>query len=201
MRRQTRPWQPWATEWGSGHLFTPLPLSWPYRHLPLPGPARPGRGKFLGGWPTAEQKPLPTALASPLPPWLLQLLQTTNNSPMNSKPQQIKMQSTKKGPLTKREEGGPSGGPAVGAPPPGDEACSLGAAQPAASSSLQLQVSVLLGWAWASGHLQGAGPERVTPGCGGNGRALVSRYWRPSHRRCFPQLLGVSHNSWHVRTM
>lgn len=70
---------------------------------------------------------------------ITKLLQTTNNSPMNSKPQQIKMQSTKKGPLTKREEGGPSGGPAVGAPPPGDEACSLGAAQPAASSSLQLQ--------------------------------------------------------------
>ncbi|EQB77192.1 GTP binding protein 1 isoform 1-like protein [Camelus ferus] len=70
---------------------------------------------------------------------ITKLLQTTNNSPMNSKPQQIKMQSTKKGPLSKREEGGPSGGPAVGAPPPGDEACSLGAAQPAASSSLQSQ--------------------------------------------------------------
>ncbi|XP_033260972.1 GTP-binding protein 1 isoform X4 [Orcinus orca] len=70
---------------------------------------------------------------------LKKLLQTTNNSPMNSKPQQIKMQSTKKGPLPKREEGGPSGGPAVGAPPTGDEACSLAAAQPAASGSLQPQ--------------------------------------------------------------
>ncbi|XP_027447748.1 GTP-binding protein 1 isoform X3 [Zalophus californianus] len=71
---------------------------------------------------------------------ITKLLQTTNNSPMNSKPQQIKMQSTKKGPLTKREEGGPSGGPAVGAPPTGDEACSLGAVQPALSSSLQPQL-------------------------------------------------------------
>nr|XP_030711799.1 GTP-binding protein 1 isoform X4 [Globicephala melas] len=70
---------------------------------------------------------------------LKKLLQTTNNSPMNSKPQQIKMQSTKKGPLPKREEGGPSGGPAVGAPPTGDEACSVAAAQPAASGSLQPQ--------------------------------------------------------------
>nr|KAF6368605.1 GTP binding protein 1 [Myotis myotis] len=68
---------------------------------------------------------------------ITKLLQTTNNSPMNSKPQQIKMQSTKKGPLTKREDGGPPGGPAVGVPPPGDEAGSLGAAQSAASSSLQ----------------------------------------------------------------
>ncbi|XP_007189128.1 GTP-binding protein 1 isoform X1 [Balaenoptera acutorostrata] len=70
---------------------------------------------------------------------ITKLLQTTNNSPMNSKPQQIKMQSTKKGPLPKREEGGPSGGPAVGAPPTGDEACSLAAAQPAASGGLQPQ--------------------------------------------------------------
>ncbi|XP_073940606.1 GTP-binding protein 1 isoform X2 [Castor canadensis] len=68
---------------------------------------------------------------------ITKLLQTTNNSPMNSKPQQIKMQSTKKGSLTKREEGGPPGGPVVGAPPPGDEASSLGAGQSASSSSLQ----------------------------------------------------------------
>lgn len=60
---------------------------------------------------------------------------------MNSKPQQIKMQSTKKGPLTKREEGGPSGGLAVGAALPGDEASSPGPGQPAAPSSLQPQVS------------------------------------------------------------
>ncbi|KAG8511166.1 GTP-binding protein 1 [Galemys pyrenaicus] len=72
---------------------------------------------------------------------ITKLLQTTNNSPMNSKPQQIKMQSTKKGPLTKREDGGPSGGPAGGAPPPGEESCSLGTAQPAASSSLQAQLT------------------------------------------------------------
>uniref|UniRef100_A0A8C2SK76 GTP-binding protein 1 n=1 Tax=Capra hircus TaxID=9925 RepID=A0A8C2SK76_CAPHI len=70
---------------------------------------------------------------------ITKLLQTTNNSPMNSKPQQIKMQSTKKGPPPKREEGAPSGGPTVGGPPPGDEACSLGATQLAASSSLQPQ--------------------------------------------------------------
>ncbi|XP_039319206.1 GTP-binding protein 1 isoform X2 [Saimiri boliviensis] len=73
---------------------------------------------------------------------ITKLLQTTNNSPMNSKPQQIKMQSTKKGPLVKRDEGGPSGGPAVGAPPLGDEASSLGAGQPAASSNLQPQPQV-----------------------------------------------------------
>ncbi|XP_011352701.1 GTP-binding protein 1 [Pteropus vampyrus] len=68
---------------------------------------------------------------------ITKLLQTTNNSPMNSKPQQIKMQSTKKGPLSKREDGGLSGGSAVGVPPPGDEGCSLGAAPSAAPSSLQ----------------------------------------------------------------
>uniref|UniRef100_G1U6D0 GTP-binding protein 1 n=1 Tax=Oryctolagus cuniculus TaxID=9986 RepID=G1U6D0_RABIT len=60
---------------------------------------------------------------------ITKLLQTTNNSPMNSKPPQIKMQSTKRGPLTKREEGGPSGGPAAGAPLPGDEAAPPGASQ------------------------------------------------------------------------
>uniref|UniRef100_G3UDZ3 GTP-binding protein 1 n=1 Tax=Loxodonta africana TaxID=9785 RepID=G3UDZ3_LOXAF len=70
---------------------------------------------------------------------ITKLLQTTNNSPMNSKPQQIKMQSTKKGPLSRREEGGPAGGPSVGVPPPGDTATSLGAAQPSAAGSLQPQ--------------------------------------------------------------
>lgn len=73
--------------------------------------------------------------------WSPQLLQTTNNSPMNSKPQQIKMQSTKKGPLSKREEGGPSGVAAAGAPAAGDEASSLGSAQASTSSGLQPQVS------------------------------------------------------------
>nr|XP_045008542.1 GTP-binding protein 1 isoform X2 [Jaculus jaculus] len=70
---------------------------------------------------------------------ITKLLQTTNNSPMNSKPQQIKMQSTKKGPLTKREEGGPAGGLAGGPPPPGDEASSSGTGQAAASGGLQPQ--------------------------------------------------------------
>ncbi|KAM6162460.1 GTP-binding protein 1 isoform 2-T2 [Erethizon dorsatum] len=70
---------------------------------------------------------------------ITKLLQTTNNSPMNSKPQQIKMQSTKKGPLSKREEGGQSGGPAAGAASPGDEALSLGAGQLSVSSGLQPQ--------------------------------------------------------------
>lgn len=60
---------------------------------------------------------------------------------MNSKPQQIKMQSTKKGPLSKREEGGPSGVPAAGPPSTGDEASSLGTTQAATSSGLQPQVS------------------------------------------------------------
>lgn len=70
---------------------------------------------------------------------ITKLLQTTNNSPMNSKPQQIKMQSTKKGPLSKREEGGPCGVPAAGGPPTGDEASSLGTAQAASTSGLQPQ--------------------------------------------------------------
>ncbi|XP_053545412.1 GTP-binding protein 1 [Bombina bombina] len=35
---------------------------------------------------------------------ITKLLQSTNNLPMNSKPQQVKMQSTKKGPLTKKDE-------------------------------------------------------------------------------------------------
>ncbi|EGW01685.1 GTP-binding protein 1 [Cricetulus griseus] len=70
---------------------------------------------------------------------ITKLLQTTNNSPMNSKPQQIKMQSTKKGPPSKREEGGPPGVPAAGVTPTGDEASSLGTTQAATCSSLQPQ--------------------------------------------------------------
>ncbi|KAK7804242.1 hypothetical protein U0070_019366 [Myodes glareolus] len=70
---------------------------------------------------------------------ITKLLQTTNNSPMNSKPQQIKMQSTKKGPLSKREEGGPSGTPVAGGPSAGEEASSLGTTQAATSSGLQPQ--------------------------------------------------------------
>ncbi|XP_027728739.1 GTP-binding protein 1 [Vombatus ursinus] len=69
---------------------------------------------------------------------ITKLLQTTNNSPMNAKPQQIKMQSTKKGPLTKRDDGGPPGGLAAGGPP-GEEAPLPGAAQPTPSSVLQPQ--------------------------------------------------------------
>uniref|UniRef100_A0A8B9UJ68 GTP-binding protein 1 n=1 Tax=Anas zonorhyncha TaxID=75864 RepID=A0A8B9UJ68_9AVES len=61
---------------------------------------------------------------------ITKLLQTTNNSPMNSKPQQIKMQSTKKGAVTKREEGVPPLGMAAGGPPAGDEAPSTAAAPP-----------------------------------------------------------------------
>lgn len=102
------------------------------------GPARPGSEKSLTGRGSRQPSRCHCLHLQPLcSPWLVQLLQTTNNSPMNSKPQQIKMQSTKKGPLTKREDGGPSGGPAVGVPPPGDETCSLGAAQSSASLSLQ----------------------------------------------------------------
>lgn len=51
------------------------------------------------------------------------------------------MQSTKKGPLSKREEGGPSGTPAAGGPSAGEEASSLGTTQAATSSGLQPQVS------------------------------------------------------------
>ncbi|XP_067998560.1 GTP-binding protein 1 isoform X2 [Melanerpes formicivorus] len=58
---------------------------------------------------------------------ITKLLQTTNNSPMNSKPQQIKMQSTKKGAVTKREDGVPPAGTAAGGPPVGDEAPSTSA--------------------------------------------------------------------------
>lgn len=49
---------------------------------------------------------------------------------MNSKPQQIKMQSTKKGAVTKREDGVPPVGMAAGGPPAGDEAPSTAAAPP-----------------------------------------------------------------------
>ncbi|XP_070109733.1 GTP-binding protein 1 isoform X3 [Equus caballus] len=99
---------------------------------------------------------------------ITKLLQTTNNSPVNSKPQQIKMQSTKKGPLTKREDGGSAGGPAVGAPPPGDEACSLGAAQPATSSSLQPQPKPSSGGRRRGGqrHKVKSQGACVTPGSG-----------------------------------
>lgn len=61
---------------------------------------------------------------------ITKLLQTTNNSPMNSKPQQIKMQSTKKGALTKREDGVPPVGMATGGPLVGDEPPSTAAAPP-----------------------------------------------------------------------
>lgn len=69
-----------------------------------------------------------------------QLLQTTNNSPMNSKPQQIKMQSTKKGALTKREDGVPPVGMATGGPLVGDEPPSTAAAPPT-PTALQPSVS------------------------------------------------------------
>lgn len=121
---------------------------------------------------------LPAARASSSSPWLLQLLQTTNNSPMNSKPQQIKMQSTKKGPLSKREDGGLSGGPAVGVPPPGDEACSLGAAPSAASSSLQPMVSMCPGppgWSWA--------PDQLRRAVGKVAGVWLSLWWRVTCRR------------------
>ncbi|XP_061495116.1 GTP-binding protein 1 isoform X1 [Rhineura floridana] len=71
---------------------------------------------------------------------ITKLLQTTNNSPMNSKPQQIKMQSTKKGPLTKREEGGAQAGVAAVSPTVTDDAVSLGAAPSAPPNAQQPQV-------------------------------------------------------------
>ncbi|XP_059328280.1 GTP-binding protein 1 isoform X1 [Ammospiza nelsoni] len=67
---------------------------------------------------------------------ITKLLQTTNNSPMNSKPQQIKMQSTKKGAVTKREDGVPAAGMAAGGPAAGDEAPSTAAA-PLTPTALQ----------------------------------------------------------------
>ena len=140
------------------HSFAPVAALLPRPLVPAPGPTRPGSEKSPREE-VGEQAPEPTslsvALASPQLPWLPQLLQTTNNSPMNSKPQQIKMQSTKKGPLTKREDGGPPGGPVVGVPLPGDEACSLGASQSAASSSLQPAVSV------PPGPVPGSRPPQV----------------------------------------
>lgn len=69
-----------------------------------------------------------------------QLLQTTNNSPMNSKPQQIKMQSTKKVPLIKREDGGPPAGLAAASPTVADDAVSSGAAPSTLSGAQQPQV-------------------------------------------------------------
>ncbi|POI33769.1 hypothetical protein CIB84_002479 [Bambusicola thoracicus] len=71
---------------------------------------------------------------------ITKLLQTTNNSPMNSKPQQIKMQSTKKGALTKREDGVPPVGMATGGPLVGDEPPSTAAAPPT-PTALQPSVS------------------------------------------------------------
>uniref|UniRef100_A0A452IHZ8 Uncharacterized protein n=1 Tax=Gopherus agassizii TaxID=38772 RepID=A0A452IHZ8_9SAUR len=71
---------------------------------------------------------------------ITKLLQTTNNSPMNSKPQQIKMQSTKKGPLTKREDGVPQSGTAAGGALVGDDATSSGATPAVPSSALQPKV-------------------------------------------------------------
>ncbi|KAG2461200.1 GTPB1 protein, partial [Polypterus senegalus] len=44
---------------------------------------------------------------------ITKLLQTTNNLPSNAKPQQIKMQSTRKTPLLRKEEGLPAGGGAT----------------------------------------------------------------------------------------
>ncbi|KAH0616890.1 hypothetical protein JD844_028343 [Phrynosoma platyrhinos] len=70
---------------------------------------------------------------------ITKLLQTTNNSPMNSKPQQIKMQSTKKGPLTKREEGGAQAGMAAVTPTVAEEAISVAAVPSAPSSAQQPQ--------------------------------------------------------------
>ncbi|KAL9854871.1 LOW QUALITY PROTEIN: GTP-binding protein 1 [Geothlypis trichas] len=67
---------------------------------------------------------------------ITKLLQTTNNSPMNSKPQQIKMQSTKKGAVTKREDGVTAAGMAAGGPAAGDEAPSTAAA-PLTPTALQ----------------------------------------------------------------
>ncbi|XP_020643345.3 GTP-binding protein 1 isoform X1 [Pogona vitticeps] len=70
---------------------------------------------------------------------ITKLLQTTNNSPMNSKPQQIKMQSTKKGPLTKREEGGAQAGTATASPTVAEDAVSVGAVPSAPSGAQQPQ--------------------------------------------------------------
>ncbi|XP_009074240.1 PREDICTED: GTP-binding protein 1-like, partial [Acanthisitta chloris] len=67
---------------------------------------------------------------------ITKLLQTTNNSPMNSKPQQIKMQSTKKGAVTKREDGVAATGMAAGGSPAGDETPSTAAA-PLTPTALQ----------------------------------------------------------------
>ncbi|XP_026267258.2 GTP-binding protein 1 isoform X1 [Urocitellus parryii] len=124
---------------------------------------------------------------------ITKLLQTTNNSPMNSKPQQIKMQSTKKGPLTKREEGGPSGGLAVGAALPGDEASSLAMGQPAAASSLQPQPKPGSG-----GRRRGGQRHKCPVPC----LALV---WRCCHRDTVdlpaPQCLVAAQQGWPPRTL
>uniref|UniRef100_A0A0K8S1M8 GTP-binding protein 1 n=1 Tax=Crotalus horridus TaxID=35024 RepID=A0A0K8S1M8_CROHD len=73
---------------------------------------------------------------------ITKLLQTTNNSPMNSKPQQIKMQSTKKGPLTKREESGAQAGIAVLTSTVAEDAASLATVAPAPSGAQQPQAKV-----------------------------------------------------------
>lgn len=59
---------------------------------------------------------------------------------MNSKPQQIKMQSTKKGAVMKREDGVPAAGTAAGGPAAGDEVPSTAAA-PLTPTALQPLVS------------------------------------------------------------
>ncbi|XP_029446059.1 GTP-binding protein 1 isoform X2 [Rhinatrema bivittatum] len=53
------------------------------------------------------------------------LLQTTNNLPMNSKPQQIKMQSTKKSPLVKKEDPAAAGEEAQGSLPAASASASV----------------------------------------------------------------------------
>lgn len=61
---------------------------------------------------------------------------------MNSKPQQIKMQSTKKGPLTKREESGAQAGIAVLTSPVAEDGASLATVATAPSGAQQPQVIV-----------------------------------------------------------
>lgn len=93
---------------------------------------------------------------------------------MNSKPQQIKMQSTKKGAVTKREEGVPPLGLAAGGPPAGDEAPSTAAAPPTPTA---LQPSVSEGKSISCSCLQfrldlGMAEEKERP--------FISRQMRPS---------------------
>ncbi|XP_029446060.1 GTP-binding protein 1 isoform X3 [Rhinatrema bivittatum] len=81
------------------------------------------------------------------------LLQTTNNLPMNSKPQQIKMQSTKKSPLVKKEDPAAAGEEAQGS-------------LPAASAS----ASVLSQAAPEDDLLSREGNKENKPKVGGSGR-------------------------------